>query len=174
MRKAVLVSIGTLIMAALIVLPSQSLTNGDFEGGAAGWGSWNVVGPNANFGTRTGGSGYIVLNFSALIGGGSVYQTETGVDPGETWQVDAWIYSYGGTYNFGWYQTFSPYDPGPNNITSGLTPFSWTFVSVTQEFTSTSDVGYRDVQLSLGGGGQADMDDVATYHVSAVEDWCFY
>ena len=113
----------------------------------------------------------MIANLQNLLSSpGYLWQTETGVDPGETWKIDGWIQINSGTFNFGWFQTSFPYNPGPNNITS-VGP-GWQSVSVTQAFTSTGDNGYRDVQIVIyGAGAGANLDDTTTQQTTNVEDW---
>ena len=167
------------VVAALVLLvgadsvPVRSITNGDFEGGIAGWSSYADI-ANSMAGWRTGGSGIIIANLQNLLSSpGYLWQTETGVDPGETWRIDGWIQINSGTFNFGWFQSLSPYNPGPNNITS--VGGGWQSVSVTQSFTSTTENGYRDVEMVIyGAGAGANLDDISTTLTTNVDDWCFY
>jgi hypothetical protein len=167
-----------LFIMFLMVFPylSMALTNGDFESGVTGWSSWNATSV-ATTGARTGGSGTQYVKTTVTTAGGSIYQTETGIAAdGSTWRLVGWVrVANGVSANFGFFGTSSPYSSSNTNaIITGTG--TWTAYTIQHSWSSINfSDGYRDVQLSMPTvGNTADLDDITTQNLGAVQDWCFY
>ncbi len=158
-----------------------ALTNGDFEAGTTGWLSFSMqsgAGLTSVAGTRSGGSGTLVARCVNDDGPASLYQTETLVDSGETWQLTGWVNIVvpgTGDGSFGWFGSVSPYNPGPGNQAVLNATVGWTQYTASQAMTSGTD-GYRDAQVNLSTGpSEYLMDDfIATDVTADVKDWALF
>jgi len=173
LSRALVSVAGCATLLCLAALPVRSIVNGDFESGTEGW-DWTVDSHDLIAGARTGGEGSFFANVQNLTSvDGFIFQTESEVQPGETWRVEGWIRVHSGGFEFGWFSSDFPWDSGPNNVTS--VESGWQYVSVTQTFESIYDPGYRDVRLDLfEPGASVDVDDIRTTLVTGVQDWCLY